>query len=286
MVDSSLTVDGHEFRVTNLDKVLYPATGTTKHDVLSYYAAVADVFISHARNRIATRKRWPDGVERDPFFEKNLPSHAPDWIMRATLPHSKRDVTYPLVNDTATLLWLVQGAALEIHTPQWCWDVETNERRRADRLVVDLDPGPETGLAECCEVALVARDLLAADGLHDVVAVTSGSKGMQLYASLRELAPPDANQYARLLAQRLAQSLPELAIYTMARSERVGKVFVDWSQNNPAKTTIAPYSMRGRQHPTVAAPRTWEEVRGRQLSQLSYSEVLERLASEGDLFGI
>ena len=284
VADQTLRIDGHEFAVTNLAKVLYPHTGTTKHDVLTYYAHVAHVLTDHAKNRIATRKRWPDGVDAKPFFEKNLPSYAPDWIARVTIPHSKRDVTYPLVNDAATLLWLAQGAALEIHTPQWQWDPIEKKPRRPDRLVVDLDPGPGTGLAECCEVALCAKQLLAADGLTQTVPVTSGSKGMQLYASLATLAPEDSNQYARQLAQRLSKELPDLAIFTMSKADRTGKIFVDWSQNNRAKTTIAPYSLRGREQPWVAAPRTWQEVESGDLHQLLFSEVIARLESLGDLF--
>lgn len=282
--DQVLRINGHQFAVTNLAKVLYPHTGTTKHDVLTYYAQVADVLTAHARNRIATRKRWPDGVNSQPFFEKNLPSYAPDWIARVTIPHSKREVTYPLVNDAQTLLWLAQGAALEIHTPQWRWDSDDQQPHRPDRLVVDLDPGPGTGLAQCCEVALCARELLATDGLTQTVPVTSGSKGMQLYASLTTLAPEDSNQYARQLAQRLSKELPGLAIMTMAKADRTGKVFVDWSQNNRAKTTIAPYSLRGREQPWVAAPRTWPEVESGDISQLLFSEVVARLDSEGDVF--
>jgi bifunctional non-homologous end joining protein LigD len=284
MADQTLTIDGHSFGVTNLSKVLYPATGTTKHDVLSYYVQVAEVFIKHAGHRIATRKRWPDGVETKPFFEKNLPSHAPNWIQRATLAHSKRDVTYPLVNNAATLLWLVQGAALEIHTPQWCWDEATNGPQQPDRLVIDLDPGPGTRLADCCEVAIAARDLLASDGLAGAVPVTSGSKGMHLYVSLPQTGPPDSNVYAKGLAKRLQEALPKLAISTMARSERTGKVFIDWSQNNRSKTTISPYSLRGRSHPMVAAPRTWDEIESRRIELLMYTEVLARLADLGDLF--
>lgn len=284
--DQALVVDGHEFVVTNLTKVLYPETGTTKSDVLQYYAAVAEPFIKHAAHRPTTRKRWPDGVASKPFFEKNLPSHAPDWIPSATLPHSKRDVTYPLINNTATLLWLVQGAALELHTPQWCWDDVKEQPQLPDRLVVDLDPGPGTGLPECTEVARVSRDLLAEDGLTDVVPVTSGSKGMQLYASLREVGPSDSNAYAKQLAQRICEQLPKLAIFNMSKAEREGRIFVDWSQNNRGKTTIAPYSLRGRDQPWVAAPRTWAEVEAGDIQQLLYSDVLQRLADQGDLFSI
>lgn len=284
MNSHTLRVDDHEFAVTNLSKVLYPETGTTKHDVLTYYAQVAPQLVKHAYGRPATRKRWPDGVAAQPFFEKNLPTHAPAWIDRVTLPHSKRDVTYPLVNNAATLLWLAQTAALEIHTPQWRWNAEAARRERPDRLVVDLDPGEGTGLDECCAVATVTRELLAADGLDRVVPVTSGSKGMQLYASLQELGPEDSNAYARDLAQRVSKVMPELAVFTMAKADRRGKIFLDWSQNNQSKTTIAPYSLRGRSQPWVAAPRTWNEVTAGGLKQLRYDEVLARISTLGDLF--
>ena len=285
----TLRVGGHDIKIANLDKVLYPATGTTKSDVLHYYAQVAPYLIAHAANRPATRKRWPDGVRAKPFFEKNLPSYAPDWIATATLQHSDRLVRYPLINDPATLLWLVQGAALELHVPQWTYDVATKTRRRPDRLVIDLDPGEPAGLTECATVALAARELLAADGLDPVVPVTSGSKGMQLYAALTDADPADSNAYARDLARRLTSRLPDLALYTMAKADRTGKIFIDWSQNNPAKTTITPYSLRGREQPFVATPRKWSEVEqaangSRSLTQLQYPQVLERLAELGDLF--
>lgn len=277
-----LTVDGHEIRLTNLDKVMYPATGTTKGDVLSYYVQVTDLLIKHARGRPATRKRWPDGVDAGFFFEKNLPSYAPDWMPTVELQHSKRVVKYPLINNQATLLWLVQGAALELHVPQWQYDIETGTRYSPDRLVIDLDPGPGTGLAECCEVALAVRDLLAEDGLTQTFAVTSGSKGMQLYSSLREKGPEDSNKYARELAVRMTEAMPDKVLYNMSRAERAGKVFLDWSQNNPSKTTIAPYSLRGREHPNVAAPRTWDEIESRDIAQLSYQEVLNRIDTNPD----
>lgn len=286
--DQHISVDGYEFKISNLNKILYPRSKTTKNDVLHYYAAVAPLLILYAANRPATRKRWPDGVESTSFFEKNLPSYAPDWIATATLQHKNRLVRYPLINNPATLLWLVQGAALELHVPQWKYDLANDRRLPPDRLVIDLDPGEPAGLAQCAQVALFARDLLAADGLTDVHPVTSGGKGMHLYVSLAAFDPDACDGYARTLASRLAAKVPELALDTMARADRVGKVFIDWSQNNLAKTTITPYSMRGRQFPMVAAPRTWDELsRGvadpSSLQQLSYQQVLARVDSMGDL---
>ncbi len=286
--DQHVTVDGHAIKISNLTKVLYPQTGTTKGDVLHYYATVAPLLISHAKMRPATRKRWPDGVDTTPFFEKTLPSYAPEWITTASLQHSDRIVRYPLVDDAATLLWLVQGAALELHTPQWKYDVQADEQRSPDRLVIDLDPGDPAGLRDCCQVALAARELLTADGLAELFPVTSGGKGMHLYASLPQPRRSNANDYARDLARRLTSRLPNLAIDRMAKVDRSGKVFIDWSQNNRAKTTIAPYSLRGRQRPTVAAPRTWDEVSQaadgtEALEQLEYPVVLDRIKFMGDL---
>ena len=280
---NTIKVDGHEIKVTNLDKILYPETGTTKGEVLSYYAAIAAPFVTHARQRIATRTRWPDGVTAQPFFEKNLPPHAPAWIPKAKLRHGDRDVTYPLINNTATLLWLVQGAALEMHVPQWIYSARAKESPRPDRLVLDLDPGPPAGLDECSEVALAARELVHADGL-ELFPVTSGSKGMQLYAHVGDRPDlGDTSDYAKTLAQRLAEALPKLVISHMTRADRPNKIFVDWSQNSLSKTTIAPYSMRGREHPTVAAPRAWAEVEAGGLKHLLFGEVLSRYEDSGDL---
>lgn len=271
----SLEIGDRVVRVTNLDKVLYPETGTTKADVLQYYLAVAPRILPQLRDRPVTRKRWPHGVDHASFFEKNMPRGAPDWIPRVTLHHTgarsgrgARDLDYPFVDDDATLVWLAQSGALELHAPQWRVDRGSGEPLPPDRLVVDLDPGPPAGLAECTQVALVARDMLAGHGL-DAWAVTSGSKGMQLYADL----PPrttrgvevldragSTSEYARSLAAALERHLPTLVVSTMSRDQRRGRVLVDWSQNNPAKTTIVPWSLRGRPHPTAATPVAWEDV--------------------------
>jgi bifunctional non-homologous end joining protein LigD len=276
--------------VTNLDKVLYPATGTTKSDVLQYYLAVAPRILPLLRDRPVTRKRWPDGVDHDPFFEKNLPRGTPDWIPRTTLHHTgsrsgrgARDLDYPLVDELATLVWLAQSGALELHAPQWRVDRSTGDPLPPDRLVVDLDPGPPAGLPQCADVALAARVMLAGHGL-DAWAVTSGSKGMQLYADL----PPSSargrevldragstSEYARSLAVALERHLPDLVVSAMSRDLRPGKVFVDWSQNNPAKTTIVPWSLRGRERPTAATPVTWEDVESGALVQRDIGAALE-----------
>ena len=173
-------IDGRQIRLTNLDKVLYPATGTTKAEVINYYMTVAPAILPLLGERPVTRKRWPNGVEEKPFFEKNLPAGTPDWIPRVTLHHAgersgrgARDLDYPLVRDVATLVWLAQGGALELHVPQWRIDPDSGRPTEPDRLVIDLDPGPPAGLDECCAVAVIARQMLGAHGL-DVRAVTSG----------------------------------------------------------------------------------------------------------------
>ncbi len=280
-------VEGRTLRLRRLEKVLYPATGTTKGEVLDYYARVAPLLLPHLGRRPVTRKRWPDGTSGPSFFEKNLPRGTPDWVDRVTLPtpgsSQGRDVaTFPLVQDVATLVWLVNLAALELHVPQW----QVGARgavKGVDRLVVDLDPGAPAGLEECCELALLVRERLEADGLT-VVPVTSGSKGMQLYAPLSGRQDADTvRSYAERLASDLAAEHPKLVVARMTKSLRPGKVLLDWSQNHGAKTTISPYALRGREHPNAAAPRTWDEVTTGGLRQLSFSEVLERVERDGDL---
>lgn len=287
--EAMVEVEGREIRLTNLEKVLYPASGTTKAEVIAYYSTVAGAMLPWLRDRPVTRKRWPNGVEGTSFFEKNLPAGAPDWVPRVTLHHlgtrsghGERDLDYPLVLETATLVWLAQGGALELHVPQWRADPRSREPLEPDRLVIDLDPGPPAGLDECAEVALMARQMLHAHGL-ELQPVTSGSKGMQVYAHL----PPDneagadvlaragsPSDYARALAVALERELPHLVVSQMKRELRPGKVLVDWSQNNPAKTTIAPWSLRGRQEPTAAVPVTWAEVEQGALRQRTLQEAL------------
>ena len=288
----TVTIGGHRIRLTHLDKVLYPETGTTKADVLEYYSVVADLLIPYARNRPATRKRWVHGVgtaeePAEAFFQKNLDDTTPDWITRRTVRHSDHDNEYPLVNNAATLTWLGQIAALEIHVPQWQFGAsragEPAVRRNPDRLVLDLDPGEGTGLPECAEVARLAREILTGMGLEPYP-VTSGSKGIQLYAALDGSQTSDAiSSVAHELARALESDHPELVVSDMKRSLRPGKVLVDWSQNSANKTTIAPYSLRGRARPTVAAPRTWRELSSRSLAQLDYSQMMKRIQSKGDL---
>jgi bifunctional non-homologous end joining protein LigD len=283
-----VTIDGHRLKLTNLDKVLYPETGTTKGDVIDYYARVAEVLIPHAANRPATRKRWVHGVGTqdapgEVFFQKNLDDRStPDWVIRREIQHSDHVNSYPLVNDLATLTWLAQIAALEIHVPQWQFG-RTGVRKNPDRMVLDLDPGPGAGLQECAEVARFARAILDDMGLKPLP-VTSGSKGIHLYAALDGKQTSDeVSAVAHELARALEADHPDLAVSDMKKALRGGKVLVDWSQNNGNKTTITPYSLRGRVHPTVAAPRSWKELASKDLAHLDYRDVLKRVAKKGDL---
>ncbi len=290
----TVVVDGHTIKLTNLGKVLYPATGTTKADVISYYASVADVMLPHLRQRPATRKRWPDGVGDEDhqgpvFFNKDLTNGTPDWVERYVIKHRDHDNYYPVINQLATLTWLAQLASLELHVPQWRFSEPTRtdaggEPQNPDRLVLDLDPGEGVSLAECAEVALWVRDILTDIG-HAPVPVTSGSKGIHLYAPLDgSQTSEQATEVARQLALALEADQPDRVTAVMKKSGRAGKVFLDWSQNNGAKTTVSPYSLRGRTHPTVAAPRTWEELEDPGLEQLTYEQVLARVADGNDPF--
>ena len=279
-------IGGRRLRITNLEKVLYPETGTTKGEVIDYYTRVAEMLIPHVIGRPVTRKRWPDGVgtEDDPgmvFFAKDLERGAPSWVRRMPIPHSTGTKDYPLVGDVPTLVYLAQVASLELHVPQWRFTPD-GERGDADRLVLDLDPGPGVGLAECAVVAGWARSILTGMGL-DPYPVTSGSKGIHLYTALP---PGQSTEQASALANELARAIeadhPDLVVSSMKKSERGGKVLIDWSQNNGSKTTIAPYSLRGRMHPTVAAPRTWDELEDPGLRHLEFTEVLERIETLGD----
>ena len=283
-----LELDDHRVKLSNLDKVLYPDDGTTKFDVIQHYLTVAEVILPQLAGRPATRKRWPDGVEAKPFFEKNLPRGTPDWVRRVDIdsPGSTKDrtrVTYPIIENSAGLAWVANLAALELHTPQWSIGPRDGIRD-ADRLVIDLDPGPPAGLAECVEAAQIIRERLADDGL-DTIPVTSGSKGMQLYAPLPKRRPSmNLRDYAYELATSLEEQHPELIVSNMKKAQRGGKILLDWSQNNPAKTTITPYSLRGRTRSWVATPRTWDELDDADsLQQVHHSEIPDRLATYGDL---
>ncbi|MEU2203017.1 ATP-dependent DNA ligase [Microbacterium oleivorans] len=278
-----VVVDGRRLRLTNLDKVMYPETGTTKGEVIDYLTRIAPAMLPHLADRPVTRIRWPDGTGEGSFFAKHLEAGAPPWVARRPIEHSTGAKDYPLVDGIPTLVYLAQVASIELHVPQWRFDA-TGGRRNPDRLVLDLDPGPGAGLAECAEVARWARAILIDLGM-DPVPVTSGSKGIHLYAPLDGSRTSDEiSAFAKELARLLEADHPDLVVSQMSKAARPGKVFLDWSQNNGKKTTIAPYSLRGRDRPTVAAPRSWDELDDPDLRHLLFDEVLERLGEVGDLF--
>ena len=274
---------------------MYPATETTKGEVLNYYARVAPLLLPHLTGRPVTRIRWPHGTGGPSFFEKNLPPGAPSWLRSVTVPTSgsrsdsgSGTLRYPVVDDSAALTYLVNLASLELHVPQWRFDPD-GQPRNPDRLVIDLDPGAPAGLHECAQVALLVRERLNRIGLT-TAPVTSGSKGMQLYAALPGEQDSDTiREVAREIAQELTKLRPGLVVWKMTKSLRPGKVLLDWSQNAASKTTITPYSLRGKDAPFVAAPRTWAEIEGGaevrdSLVQLDLDEVLARVASGDDIF--
>jgi bifunctional non-homologous end joining protein LigD len=284
-------VDGRQLTLSNLDKVLYPAAdghaGFSKAEVVDYYSRVAPVLLPHVAGRPATFTRWPDGVDGKAFFEKNAPSHTPEWVRRVRLPSpgsgmGRATIDYVIVDDLPTLVWAANLAALELHVPQWRVAADGTPLD-PDLLVFDLDPGPPATVVECCAVALLLRDLLAQDGLTPY-AKTSGSKGMQLLVPLEETPAERTSGYAKQLASTLAGSHPDLVVAQMAKNVRPGKVFIDWSQNNAAKTTVAAYSLRARPAPTASTPVTWDEVAGcRTPDDLRFTadDVLGRVLAKG-----
>ena len=284
--EQKVRIDDRTLKVSNLEKIYYPSTGTTKGEVLDYYRRIAPVMIPQATRRPATRKRWVDGVGTaehpgSVFFRKDLEDHAPDWVPRADIEHKDGTSTYPLVDETAVLVWLAQLATLEIHTPQWRFD-EDLAPSNPDRLVLDLDPGEGAGLPDCARVAQWCREILEGMGMESYP-VTSGSTGIHLYAPLDgDATAEEIAQVAHELAKALEDDHPDHVVSDMKKSLRAGKVLVDWSQNNGHKTTVCPYSLRGRLRPTVAAPRTWEEIEDPELDQLEFEEVLQRIEDDTD----
>jgi len=282
----TVEVGGRRLAVSNLSKTLYAATDTTKGEVLNYYARIGPILLAHLARRPVTRIRYPNGVDAASFFEKNLPAGAPAWLPRVTIGHKSDRITYPLVTGLDALTYLANLASIELHVPQWQVD-DGGRPLDPDRLVIDLDPGPGAGLRECSIVALQIRDRLRDIGLTPVP-ITSGSKGMQVYAALPGIhSSDDMSALAQQLAKELSAQQPDLVVWRMTKSLRPGKVFLDWSQNVAAKTTISPYSLRARPAPFVATPRTWEEVqRGAAEGTLEHAtldEVLDRVERLGDL---
>ena len=288
-------VDGRQLHVSNLEKVLFPEVSFTKAQVIDYYVRIAPVLLPHLSGRPVTFTRWPDGVEGQAFFEKNSARHAPDWVRRVRVPspgssRGRETLDMVVLETVADLAWAANLAALELHVPQW----QVGSRLQPalpDLLVLDLDPGPDAGILECCEVADRLRERLVDDGLDPVVK-TSGSKGMQVYAPIRVTDREHPSRYARVLAQELSAETPDRVVWRMEKVLRPGKVLVDWSQNNPAKTTVAPYSLRARPDAPVSAPVGWDEVEavldGADPGALRFrtEDVLARVEDYGDLFDI
>ncbi|MDP4510454.1 non-homologous end-joining DNA ligase [Nonomuraea turcica] len=282
-------VEGRELTLSNLDKVLYPDYGFTKSEIIDYYSRIAPVLLPHVEGRPLTVKRYPNGVTGQSFFEKNAPEHTPDWVRRVTLPvpgstKNRETINFAVIEDLPTLVYYANLAALELHVPQWRVD-DDGQALPPDLLVFDLDPGPPATIVECCQVALMLRDVLKAEGLS-ARPKTSGRKGMQLYADWDCREEPSA--YAKRLAQVLAKEHPQQVVSVMTKKARPGKVFIDWSQNNPAKTTVAAYSLRAGDQPTVSTPLTWKEVEDCERPEdlvFMAPDVLARVGKRGDLFG-
>ncbi len=286
-------IEGRQVALTNLEKVLYPSVGFAKAQVLDYYTRIAPVLLPHLRDRALTRKRYPDGVDGQVFFEKNAPRGTPDWVRVETLPSpgsskGRETIDYAVVDDLATLVWTANLASLELHTHMW--RVEPGDpatQAPPDMVVFDLDPGPPATIVECCQVAQLLRPLLEADGLAPL-AKTSGSKGLQLYARADAFpSSAETSAYAKGLAQRLEKEEPELVVHRMTKALRDGKVLVDWSQNSAAKTTVSVYSLRAKERPTVSTPVTWDEVEVCTSPEdlvFTSDDVLARVEEDGDLF--
>jgi bifunctional non-homologous end joining protein LigD len=281
-------VEGRRLRLSNLDKVFYPASGFTKGQVIEYYTRVAPVLLPHLRDRPLTLKRYPDGVEGEFFYEKQCPSHAPDWVRTASirLDADGREIDFCLANDLPTLVWLANLADIELHTSLSL----ASDMTRPTAIVFDLDPGAPAALLECAQVAVWLREMLAGLELESF-AKTSGSKGVQLFVPLNGPATYDeAKPFARALARLAEKQHSELVVSRMSRELRRGKVLVDWSQNDDFKTTACVYSLRARERPTVSTPLGWEELedalRAAEPERLVFEahEALERVERLGDLF--
>jgi bifunctional non-homologous end joining protein LigD len=287
-MDSVIDVQGRQLKLSNLQKVLYPAIGFTKQQVIDYYVRIAPAIIPHLSGRALTRKRYPDGVDGEPFFEKNAPMHKPDWVKTVAVwsGRNRRNVNYVLADDLATLVWLANLAALELHPSL----ALSSDITSPTMMVFDLDPGPPANIVQCCQVGLWLREIFTHFGLHSFPK-TSGSKGLQIYVPLNTPTTFDATKlFAHALAQLLEHEHPKDVVSDMKKQVRTGKVFVDWSQNDEHKTTIAVYSLRAREHPTVSTPVTWEEVeralRKKDAGLLVFEakQTVGRFEKMGDLF--
>jgi len=287
-MDSVIEVQGKQLKLSNLEKVLYPAVGFTKKQVIDYYVRIAPAIIPHLAGRALTRKRYPDGVEGEPFFEKNAPMHRPDWVKTVPIwsDRNRRTVHYVLADDMATLVWLANLAALELH-PSLALATEIT---CPTEMVFDLDPGPPANIVQCCQVGLWLREIFEHFNLQSFPK-TSGSKGLQIYVPLNTSVTYEATKlFSHALAQLLEHDHREQVVSEMKKQVRTGKVFVDWSQNDEHKTTIGVYSLRAREHPTVSTPVTWDEVerahkkKDAGLLVFEAKEAVARFEKLGDLF--
>jgi bifunctional non-homologous end joining protein LigD len=285
---SVVEIEGKHLSLTNLDKVLYPATGFTKGQVIDYYARIAPVLVPHLAGRSLTLKRYPEGVDKEYFFEKNATKHRPDWVKTAPVwsEGNQRNVNYILCNDLATLIWIANLASIELH-PSLSLAKNIASPRS---MVFDLDPGAPANIVQCCRVGLWLRDIFDHFGLQSFPK-TSGSKGLQIYVPLNTPTSYDATKtFSHALARLLENEHRDLVVSDMKKQLRVGKIFVDWSQNDEHKTTIGVYSLRAREHPTVSTPVKWEEVeqalkkKDAALLVFEAGQVLERVQKMGDLF--
>ncbi len=288
MGDSIVEVEGQRLKLTNLEKVLYPAAGFTKAQVIDYYARIAPMLIPHLANRPLTLKRYPNGVDHDYFFEKNATAHRPEWVKTTAVwsRHNRRNIEYVLANDLPTVVWLANLAALELHPLL----SHANDVNCPTMLVFDLDPGPPATIVQCCQVALRLREMFEHFGLQSFPK-TSGSKGMQIYVPLNTPATYEQTKtFAHATARLLEQELPKLVVSEMKKEIRGGKIFIDWSQNDEHKTTIGVYSLRARERPTVSTPITWDEVerahnkKDAKMLVFESQDVMARVEKLGDLF--
>jgi bifunctional non-homologous end joining protein LigD len=281
-------VQGRKLSLTNLDKILYPATGFTKGQVVDYYVRIAPVLVPHLAGRPLTMKRYPGGVDQEYFFEKNAPMHRPDWVKTAPVwsEGNKRTIHYLLANDLPTLVWIANLASIELH-PSLSLSTDITV---PTMIVFDLDPGPPANIVQCAQVGLWVREIFDHFGLQSFPK-TSGSKGLQIYVPLNTKTTYEQTKaFAHALARLLEHEHPELVVSDMKKAVRTDKVFVDWSQNDQHKTTISVYSLRAREHPTVSTPVTWEEVeqarKKKDAGRLVFEakDVLARVEKMGDLF--
>jgi len=274
----AVEVEGKRLSLSNLDKVMYPAVGFTKGEVIDYYTRVAPALLPHLRDRPLTLKRYPNGVDGGHFYEKRCPSHAPDWVRRELVD----GIEYCICDDVPTLVWLANLADLELHPSLSLAD----DIDRPTTMAFDLDPGEPAGIPECCEVAFLLRDALEQLGMRSF-AKTSGSKGIQVYVPLN-VEDVDYDSGTKALSHALARHLeaahPALIVSQQRKDLRRGKVLIDWSQNDEHKTTVSVYSLRARERPTVSTPVSWEELEDPDSLAFEASDVLERIERDGDLF--